>query len=93
MKNGNGKHASLGPQPKGDNVAKLLRENNALLLELLRSLIAIRADAKTIMLYLPACASELEASKEVVMRLVEASQQEDNRLRSEARKRLKKGSD
>lgn len=73
-------------------MAKLLRENNALLLELLSSLITIRADIQTIMVYLPACASEREASRDAVMRLVEASHQEDKRLRAEVRKRLKKRS-
>lgn len=90
MRNGNGKHVPLAPQPKGDDIAKLLRQNNALLLEVLGSLLTIQANLQTVMVYLPACASEREASRDVVTRVCLAADKESKRLFRVIRKRLKK---
>jgi hypothetical protein len=87
--NGNGKHVPLPPQPKGGDIAKLLRHNNALLVEVLGSLLTIQANLQTVMLYLPACASGNDVSRDASMRICQASDKESKRLFRLIRKRLK----
>jgi len=71
-------------------VIKQLKLMNTLLLDHTDHLICIRAYSMVMMLYLPACASGQEASKEVVRRLIRAYAKEDQRLRRRTRKTLRK---
>jgi hypothetical protein len=68
----------------------LMAENNKLLREQLNHLIALRADLQTVMVYLPACASGREASREAVLRLAKASAHCVTDLTRESRQRLKR---
>ena len=72
------------------DVIKQLKVLNALLLEHMDHIIAMRAMLDVIMIYLPACAYAGKAPKTAVMRLIRACHDEDNRLRRTTRKTLRK---
>jgi hypothetical protein len=70
-------------------VIKQLKLLNALLLDHTDHLISIRASLLVMTVYLPACSSRKEPSKEVVMRLGRAYEKEDRRLRRSTRRKLR----
>jgi hypothetical protein len=74
------------------DVVRQLKRMNALLLDHADHIIAMRAMLQIIMIYLPACASEREASRDAVMRIVRASHAEDKKLRKRSRKTLRQSS-
>jgi hypothetical protein len=71
-------------------VIKQLKLINALLLDHTNHIIAMRAMLQSIMIYLPACASEREASRDVVMRIIRACHTEDKKLRRITGRTLRK---
>ena len=74
------------------DVVRQLKRMNALLLDHTDHIIAMRAMLQVIMIYLPACSSEREASREAVMRIIRASHAEDKKLRKRTQKALRKSS-
>jgi hypothetical protein len=82
MKNGKKKPADL------DDIAELLRTNNALLIEQMNHLIHIAAHIQTILVWMPSCFSDRKPG--VGHDVLKIYATFEKRLRREANKRLKK---